>query len=87
LSFTTIPSTFTPRSLQEYNQHTGIPGGAWELAAGDGSPELADKRHGREIEITVGLLEAVAGSGITPMSPGGEAVAAGAAMARNPARP
>jgi hypothetical protein len=33
------------------SQHRG-PGGAGELAAGEGSPELAHKRHGMTIELT-----------------------------------
>jgi hypothetical protein len=33
------------------SQHTG-PGGAGELAAGEGSPELAHKLHGMAIELT-----------------------------------
>jgi hypothetical protein len=32
------------------SQHRG-PGGAGELAAGEGSPELAHKRHGTAIEL------------------------------------
>jgi hypothetical protein len=74
-----MPLAFTLKSLQVPNQCTEIPGGAWELTAGEGSPELANKRHQREIEITLGLLEAVAGSGRVPTSPGGEAVVEGAA--------
>jgi hypothetical protein len=32
-------------------RHRG-PGGAWELAVGEGSPELAHKRHWTVIELT-----------------------------------
>jgi hypothetical protein len=34
------------------SQHRG-PGGAGELAAGKGSPELAHMRHGTAIELTM----------------------------------
>jgi hypothetical protein len=54
--------------------HRG-PDGAGGLVAGEGSPELANKRHGREIGITSGLLEAVVGSGRTPTNRGGGAMA------------
>jgi hypothetical protein len=65
------------------NQSTEAPGGARELAAGEGLPVPANKRNGAAVELTWRRLGVVVASGRTPASSGGEA-AAGAT--RIPAR-
>jgi hypothetical protein len=52
------------------SQHRG-PGGAGELAAGEGSPELAHKRHGTAIELTTKWWAVVARPEWLPTSGGG----------------
>jgi hypothetical protein len=58
------------------SMHRG-PGGAGELAASEGSPELAHKRHWTAIELTTDRPAKEDWPGTSPAGDGGGSVAAG----------
>jgi hypothetical protein len=68
LSFTTMPSAFTIRPLQDRNQCTWVPGGAGSSPPTRRRPDLAEERPRAQGMLTLARLEGSASAVMAPTS-------------------